>query len=130
MNHIIKNNKWGWISHCLLTMGDPQSSLRTGTNFVLDKSNSWINFDEFNSKHNFSANSDQMRMIIIIYSGNSIQIVFNFAFKFSKLRSFVVECHFEICHPPDFASSGLFKQKKILTQQQQQRIELKRRNYF
>lgn len=58
MNHIIKNNKWGWISHCLLTMGDPQSSLRTGTNFVLDKSNSWINFDEFNSKHNFSANSD------------------------------------------------------------------------
>ena len=58
MNHIIKNIKWGWISHCLLTMGDPQSSLRTGTNFVLDKSNSWINFDEFNSKHNFSANSD------------------------------------------------------------------------
>ena len=38
--------------------GGPPVLIRKGTNFVLDKSNSWINFDEFNSKHNFSANSD------------------------------------------------------------------------
>ena len=113
----------------------PQSSLRTGTNFVVDKSYSWINFKEFNSKHNFSGNYDgeslsKRNLFIIIYCGTLIHIVFNFAFKFSKLRFFVVECHFEICHPPDFASSGLFKQKKILTRQQQHRNELKRRNCF
>ena len=68
-------------------------------------------------------NHDQSNLINTIYCGTSIHIVFNFPFKFSKLRSFVVECHFEICHPPDFASSGLFKQKKKVVGQNANRTK-------